>query len=350
MMIEFVKGNLFDAEVDALVNTVNTVGVMGKGIALQFSREYPEIMKPYEDACKSGELQVGSVFTVALKTLTGPKYVINFPTKKHWKGDSKLEYIQTGLASLRSEIERLNIKSIAVPPLGCGLGGLGWSQVKNEIETVLKSLLNVRILVFEPVGKPDASKMAVVSKTPNLTTVNAALLELMRRYLSALMDDVVTLLEVHKFMYFLEEAGQPTELDYTKGTYGPYSKKLRFVLRKLEGHFITGFGDASEEPEKILQPMRGALDKAKAVLASDQGVQSRLQRVEKLIGGFETAFGMELLASVHWVAKHEEHRATTIDDAVRLIQQWNPRKKKMFAKEHIRVAWERLLANGFIGT
>lgn len=155
-MISFVRGNLFQADVEALINTVNTVGVMGKGIALQFSRSYPEIVKPYELACKSGELTIGQVQTIPLSVFNGPKYIINFPTKKHWKDVSKLEYVDQGLASLVAEIQRLNIKSVAVPPLGCGLGGLRWADVKSRIESVLGTLNDVRVLVYEPGDKPNA--------------------------------------------------------------------------------------------------------------------------------------------------------------------------------------------------
>jgi len=152
-MIEFKTGNLFEADVEALVNTVNTVGVMGKGIALQFSRQYPEIVPVYKAACKDGSLVVGQVQTIRLPLLDdlhGPKYIINFPTKMHWRGDSKIEYIETGLRSLRSEIQKYGITSIAVPPLGCGLGGLKWSDVRQRLIESLGNLEHVRVMVFEP--------------------------------------------------------------------------------------------------------------------------------------------------------------------------------------------------------
>ncbi|NQU20355.1 MAG: macro domain-containing protein [Candidatus Nealsonbacteria bacterium] len=341
-MINFLKGNMFEADVEALVNTVNTVGVMGKGIALQFSRAFPEIMKPYKDACESGQLEIGSVFTVKLSMLEGPKYVINLPTKKHWKGKSKIEFIQSGLQALVDEIQRLGIRSVAVPPLGCGLGGLRWDDVKREIESALGELSDVDVLVFEPAGKPPASRMKTATKRPKMSPGRAALLGLMRRYVAALMDDEVTLLELHKLMYFLKEAGEVPKLHFVKGRYGPYSTNLRHVLTDIEGHYITGFGDASEEPGKVLEPMPGAVKKAEKFLKTQPKTLECFHRVEDLIDGFETAYGMELLASVHWVAKHEQSPAKTCDDGIRMVHDWNPRKRDTFAPEHIRVAWERL--------
>jgi O-acetyl-ADP-ribose deacetylase (regulator of RNase III) len=140
-LFEFTTGNLFDADVEAMVNAVNTVGVMGKGIALQFRKQFPEIIPFYESACGDGSLVVGRVQTIRLSVLpgtAGPNYVINFPTKKHWKDDSKIEYIETGLKSLYAEIEKHGITSIAVPPLGCGLGGLRWADVRVKLVESLR--------------------------------------------------------------------------------------------------------------------------------------------------------------------------------------------------------------------
>ncbi|WP_082650596.1 type II toxin-antitoxin system antitoxin DNA ADP-ribosyl glycohydrolase DarG [Mastigocoleus testarum] len=149
-MIESKRGNLLEEEVEALVNTVNCVGVMGKGIALQFKRAYPENFHQYEKACKTGEVKPGSVFTVATDSILKPKYIINFPTKRHWKGKSKIEDIKSGLVALVAEVERLKIKSIAIPPLGCGNGGLNWADVKPLIESAFASQTNVKVILFEP--------------------------------------------------------------------------------------------------------------------------------------------------------------------------------------------------------
>jgi O-acetyl-ADP-ribose deacetylase (regulator of RNase III) len=145
-MINFVKGNIFDSKADALVNAVNTVGVMGKGIALEFKNRYPENYKVYKSACDKGTLKTGYVLVV---TESDGKIIINFPTKAHWKDASKYEYIEDGLKDLRNKIEEQSLKSIAIPALGCGLGGLKWDVVKVMIEIALGNI-ETDIYVYEP--------------------------------------------------------------------------------------------------------------------------------------------------------------------------------------------------------
>lgn len=147
--IEFKRGDLLTAEVEALVNAVNCVGVMGRGIALQFRKAFPENYEAYKTACSRGRVRPGRLFTFELGRLTNPRYIINFPTKNHWKDDSHMEYIDSGLAALVREVRGLTICSIAIPPLGCGLGGLQWSEVRPRIVEALESLPDVHALVFE---------------------------------------------------------------------------------------------------------------------------------------------------------------------------------------------------------
>lgn len=149
-MIESAKGNLLKADAEALVNAVNCVGVMGKGIALQFKEAYPENFSAYAKACRDSEVQPGKMFIVPTKSLSNPKYIINFPTKRHWKGKSKIEDVSAGLEALIADVQKLEIKSIAIPPLGCGLGGLDWSDVRPLIEQAFLKVPSVRVLVFEP--------------------------------------------------------------------------------------------------------------------------------------------------------------------------------------------------------
>lgn len=149
-MIEFKQGNLLEENAEALVNTVNCVGVMGKGIALQFKQAYPENFRQYEKACKAGEVQPGRMFTVATGNLFNPRYIINFPTKRHWKNNSKIEDIKSGLVALVQEVPSLGITSIAIPPLGCGNGGLNWADVKPLIVSAFAQLPEVRVIIFAP--------------------------------------------------------------------------------------------------------------------------------------------------------------------------------------------------------
>lgn len=187
--------------------------------------------------------------------------------------------------------------------------------------------------------------MATVEKAPNMTVGRAALLGLMRRYLAAVMDPAVTLLEVHKLMYFMQEAGEPLRLKYQKAAYGPYAENLRHVLNHIEGHFITGYGDAEDRPDKPLELKPHASEQAEAFLKEHEATQQRFDRVASLIEGFETAFGMELLSTVHWVATREG--AMTAEAAVTQTHAWNTRKQ-MFEPRHIHLAWERLQETGWL--
>lgn len=344
-MLRAVRGNILDADVQALVNTVNTVGVMGRGIALQFKRAYPENFEAYRKLCQRGELEPGKLFTYDLNRLHNPRYIINFPTKRHWKGKSKLEYIESGLVALVQEIDRLGIKSIALPPLGCGLGGLRWRDVYARITRALGDLPNVEVLVYEPSGAPEPERMKTRTPKPRMTPGRAALLGLMKRYLSPLMDDAVSLLEIHKLMYFLQEAGEPLRLQFAKGKYGPFAKNLHHVLERIEGHFIVGYGEGTETPGKIVEYREEAVERAEKFLTSRPETQERYERIQSLIDGFETPYGMELLASVHWVVCKEnsgERAQVNAGLAVQRLQDWSDRKRQMFRPSHVEVAWNRL--------
>lgn len=168
-MIEEAKGNLLEADAEALVNTVNTVGHMGKGIALQFKQAYPENFVAYARAVKRGEVQAGRMFVVPTGFVTNPRYIINFPTKRHWRGRSRIEDVDSGLEALVGEIRRLGIRSIAMPPLGCGNGGLDWRDVEPRIKRALTDLGDVRVLLFAPRGAPAPEEMPIRTRRPDMT-------------------------------------------------------------------------------------------------------------------------------------------------------------------------------------
>ncbi|MFP4532399.1 MAG: macro domain-containing protein [Desulfobacterales bacterium] len=338
-MIEFHKGDILKTKTDALVNTVNCVGVMGRGIALQFKKAYPEMFTCYKKVCEKNELWPDKVLTYNLDSFFPPHYIINVPTKRHWRGKSRIEDIEAGLKALVDEVQRLKIDSIAIPPLGAGLGGLDWDTVKALIVKYFSEIPGVRTVIFEPRGAPEAKEMVKQPKAPNMTEGRAALLCLMQRYLAALMDPSVTLLEIHKLMYFMQEAGQPLKLNYSKGIYGPYATNLRHVMTHIEGHFIDGYGDAADKPDKEIEPRPQAMEAAEDFLKTNQDSHSRLNRVSQLIEGFETPFGMELLSTVHWVVTKEG--AVNYDQAAKKTYEWGDRKK-MFKEKHLRVAYDIL--------
>ena len=344
-MIKLTHGDIFKADAEALVNTVNCIGVMGRGIALQFSKAFPENSKVYKAACDKKQLHPGTMLVYDLNRFENPRYIINFPTKRHWKGKSRIEDIESGLKALIEEVHKRNIHSIAIPPLGCGLGGLNWEQVRPMIENAFETLPDVNVLLYEPAGAPSAEVMVKEKIPPKMTVGRAALISLMRRYLEAVMDPFISLLEIHKLVYFMQEAGENLKLRYSKGLYGPYAENLRHLLSHIEGYFISGYGDAEDRPDKQIELHSEAAAQAETFLKHYDDTQKRFKRVVNLISGFETPFGMELLATVHWVATREG--AATADEAILKTYAWNDRKR-MFQEEHIRIAWEVLEQKGWL--
>ena len=268
-MIRYTTGDILSAETDAVVNTVNCVGVMGRGIALQFKRAYPDNFKAYAAACKRGEVEPGRMFVFETGRLTLPRLIINFPTKRHWRGKSRMEDIEAGLDGLVEEIQRRGVRSIAIPPLGSGLGGLHWKDVRARIAAAMGELTDLDVVVYEPGGGPSDTKANRSKTVPKMTPGRAALVGLMDRYLRGLMDFEVTLLEIHKLMYFMQHAGEPLRLRYTRGHYGPYAENLRHVLHAIEGHLVSGYADGGDAPGKALELVPGAVRDASAFLAEN---------------------------------------------------------------------------------
>lgn len=343
-MVELVTGNLLQADVEALVNTVNTVGAMGKGIALQFKQAYPANFEAYRKAVEHGEVQPGRMFVFETGLMTNPRIIINFPTKRHWRGGSRIEDIDAGLHDLARVIAAQGIQSIAIPPLGCGNGGLNWDDVRPRILATLAKLPDVRALVFSPEGSPDPKTMPVGTERPQMTPARALLVRLMDRYSELAYR--LTLLEIQKLAYFLQEAGEPLRLNFEKGHYGPYAANLNKVLERIEGHFTRGYGD-TQKPDVEIGLLPGANEEAISFLRDRPESLERLMGVASLIDGFETPYGMELLSSVHWVATREPdvHDAA---GAIGAIYGWSDRKKQMFRPQHIEVAWNRLSEAGWV--
>ncbi len=345
-MIKIIKGNILEQKTEAIVNTVNCVGVMGRGIALSFREAYPENYRAYKKACDKGEVVPGRMFVHFAGDIFSKKYIINFPTKRHWKGKSRIEDIRSGLTDLVSVIKELRIKSVTIPPLGCGLGGLDWKVVRPIIEKAVKELSDVEINIIEPEPSFKIQRREAASSVKTkLTNGRAGLIVLIGRYLEAMMDTSVTLLELHKLMYFLQESGNPLRLKYEKALYGPYASNLRHVLDIMNNVYISGYDDREDNPEKEIELMDNAFSDAEEYLSNKPEIKKFIDKVSSLISGFETPFGMELLSTVHWVAKREN--AETPDRAVILTHEWNSRKK-MFSEKQIKTAWEKLKSQNWI--
>lgn len=332
---------MLQERVDALVNTVNCIGIMGKGIALQFKLAFPDNFNLYKKACDLGEVQIGKMFVSHTQDMFGPKYIINFPTKKHWKEKSKYEYIEKGMDDLIHVIEDLNIKSIAIPPLGCGAGGLEWEKVRSIIEKKL-ARLNIQVSLFAPSRAPVPEKMKIRTKIPNMTPGRASLIGLLKAYKQV--GYAISQLEIQKLMYFLQETGEPLRLAYEKANYGPYANNLHHVLQAIEDHYISGYGDRTISTSIHLK--EEGIQKAEDYLNRHEETRKRLDKVINLIRGFETPYGLELLATVHWIIKKNGIE----DDSglIQEIQNWNPRKKQLFSFVHIKMAKKKLHQSQFI--
>jgi O-acetyl-ADP-ribose deacetylase (regulator of RNase III) len=343
-MIKEVSGNLLRSDAEALVNTVNTVGVAGKGIALQFRQAYPDNFRAYERAAKKGEVIPGRMFVWETGQLDNPRYIINFPTKRHWRGKSRIEDIEAGLEDLVRVIQKYQIRSIAVPPLGCGNGGLDWGEVRPLMLERLR-VVDVEVSLFAPTGAPDPDQMLIRTERPSMTLGRAALLLLLKQYRES---DLFRLsaLEVQKLAYFLQESGETLRLKYVRARYGPYAENLNHVLLLMEGHYTTGLGDRSREPQIGL--LEGADITAAEFLEAHPATLERLRKVSGLVRDWETPYGLELLATVHWSLTHAGLTLSDRSAVYKFVASWTKRKAQLFKPRQIDRTIDHLVETGFV--
>lgn len=351
-MMHFTQGNLLDARVDAVVNTVNTVGVMGKGIALMFKERFPENFKAYEAACKAGEVQVGRMFVQAGVELNGPRWIINFPTKKHWRQPTQIEWVEAGLNALRDVIREKKIRSIALPPLGCGNGGLDWNDVRPRIERALGELKEVEVVVYEPTAK--YQNVAKKKGVETLTPARALIAEMVRRY--GVLGIECTLIETQKIAWCLERTiarlRLPDVLDlrFEANRYGPYAQRLMHLLDGLDGSYLhcdKRLADA--DPFDTIWFEETKREKVELYLKSPEAraYLPALEATDALIDGFQSPLGIEVLATVDWLIDREGAEAT-VPGIRAALGRWPAgedaasRKLKVFTDRLIFLALERL--------
>ncbi|KMJ44072.1 macro domain-containing protein [Xenorhabdus khoisanae] len=350
-MIHYSTGNLLDADVEALVNTVNTVGVMGKGIALMFKERFPLNMALYAKACKSGEVNTGKIFVTETGELVSPQWIVNFPTKQHWRFPSKMEWIVQGLNDLKKWIIENNVKSIAIPPLGAGNGGLSWMDVKPKIESALSSLDDVNIYIYEPTTKyQNVSKKQGVDA---LTPVRAMIAELVRRYWILGME--CSLLEIQKLAWFLarelEKQGLPDilKLKFKANNYGPYAHNLMHLLNALDGSYLCSDKRIPDsDPLDVIRFNDAKKEKLQDYLTTEaKDYLPVLEKTSELIEGFESPYGMELLATVDWLL-YKEKCDNNIESIKKGLSHWKggtkaaARKLSLFKDRHVSIAINRL--------
>lgn len=331
------NSDIFNANTEAVVNTVNCVGVMGKGIALQFREKYPENYKLYKNACDAGKVAVGKMF-VTRNGLLKPNYIVNFPTKKHWRGKSELEYIESGLIDLKRILKEYKIKSIAIPPLGSGNGGLNWIEVKNLIIDKLSDV-DAEVFVYEPSVRFNEVKH--VTKVP-LNDFRAIFIKCVYVYNNA-MDRMYELgnIEAQKLTYFigLVLGRQDILNSFVKHKYGPYFPQLNNALHDMSGTYLSGIGDGQEHHHIDVMP--GVIEEVDRYIEKKPSLLDAVEKIKKIIYGYETTFGMELLGTVHWVCLHE--KIASEEDVVKHVHEWNDRKKAIMSKTDITRAYEHLV-------
>lgn len=339
--MKYITGNLLEANVEALVNTVNTVGVMGKGIALQFKERFPVNYKIYAAACKKGEVKTGKMLVVRELTMEGERIIINFPTKTEWFMKSKYEYIEEGLKDLVKIIEEYSIKSIAIPPLGCGNGGLKWITIKSLMEKYLSQLQDVDIFIYEP--NEEVKKILQqeqVKKDIELKPGRAMLLYALFQYEKY--GEVASVFAANKLAYFLQKSGESLRLQFVPYTYGPYAQAVEKVLYSMNGKYLSGMEQMNAKAFEPLVLNYEKFDEVKEFInkniSSEQKI--RLDNLFRIINGFESTLSLEILASIDFLLTEDPSLST--EDLLVKIQSWNERKRNLIDKENIDIARKHL--------
>lgn len=342
-MITYKTGNIFDSDAEALVNTVNTVGVMGKGIALQFKKLFPTNYKIYLTKCKQDLVKVGNLLIVEDSSLiTGPKTIINFPTKKHWRQPSKYEFIKEGVQKLKDVIIERDIKSIAIPPLGSGNGGLKWGKVRDILESSLIGLGECEIHIYEP----NSHVKEILNKERiKLTDARALLLYVLFKLVKN--GEFVSEFSSEKICYFLQRFGayNQLKLEYKRNFYGPYSGKVRHVLYHLNGSYVNGYHDKSKKPFDYLSLIMDAESDITEYIHRNPDLKKIANKTAEFLEGYYSNFGLELLSSIDFIMQELEIRE--LDEIKKELSNWSDRKRTLFSNDNfIEKALSHIKASG----
>ena len=343
-MIKYVTGDILESEAEALINTVNLVGVMGKGIALQFKNAYPNNFKAYQSAVKSGDIGIGKVFVSKdSSSISGDKIIINFPTKTDWRKPSEYQYIEKGLDDLIRVIQGKGIKSVAIPPLGAGNGGLEWERVRKIIEDKLNTL-DIDIYLFEPTAQ---IKQRMKKERVKLTDARALLLFVL--YDLVKNGEYVSEFSSEKVCYFLQKFGAKKyfKLNYQPMFYGPYSGKVRYLLKALNGSYLLGYSDMNRKPFDPLTLISDGFETVKKYVESNREIFEIAQKTMDFLDGFYSDFALELLSSLDYISIRDNTFETAV--MVEKLEEWSDRKRSMFSNpEYIDVSLGHLKKANFL--
>ena len=337
MAVTFKQGDMFAEPADAIVNTVNCVGVMGKGVALEFKRRWPGNFEEYKRLCDRRILRPGKVFVYQNTDMLDQdnwKFLVNFPTKDHWRGKSQIGFIDKGLDDFLAQVEKLGIRSVVLPPLGCGNGGLEWKEVKPLLIRKLSPVDGVEFLVLEPSEKGKASG----SVNMEMNFERAVLIKSFGD-LTDYFGGSLTRIVMQKIVYFLQAMGVDYRMAFARNEFGPYSDDLRTVFSALEKkNVLKGFSSDTRETTVVPE----AYKLADEFLQGDERRRAEevIKRASLLFEGYESPYGMELLSSVHFLADHE--KISDVDGIQKALSGWNPQKGEKFSSDIIGIAYRRL--------
>ncbi|HFQ5336106.1 TPA: macro domain-containing protein [Vibrio vulnificus] len=326
-MITYVKGDLLTDSAEALVNAVNTVGVMGKGLAYQFKEHYPVNFLQYRDACKNNELSTGKVYIVRDTSNGTEKYIVNFPTKAHWRGKSKIEYIEEGLEDLVSQVLTLKIRSVAIPALGSGLGGLPWSLVEKHLLDKLGKVPSVEWRIYAPTDAPP------VESALQLTPARSAMLILIDTYLRTSKKKQASVQEVQSLVYLLQQRDMLKQIPYEGYRETPFSSVLYDSLKKMDGHclYLSGINKGLDKTFITLD--KDYLGKAKLMTKGDNNLTKQICDVMNLISGYQSNEGMAIISTVLWVCLKNEAEDQNVSPSQFINLAWDLLAKQKGAKE-----------------
>lgn len=321
-MIEFTTGNILNSDVDCLVNTVNCEGYMGKGIAYQFKQAFPDNYKAYVEACRKGQMRIGSVFIYS----EDGKTIVNFPTKDKWRNNSKIEYIQEGLENLVDKLTLVKPASVAIPPLGCGNGGLQWHDVKGLIEEYLSPVPDIKFIVYEPSNYYKAD----IKTAPKL---NLSHLVLMQLKFNLVKFDKIRL---QKCAYFFNIFSGQTYFSFERAKYGPYAHSIDILSKQIKEYQSFYNIDTSKayelaHKELVSESIANKLEQYRIFIIKSSSIVNNVKSQKDL----------EVLASVSRVI--EEHKEIDEIGINNEIKHWSERKKEMMSGKEIKNALNELL-------
>lgn len=357
-MIRVLMGDIFQSKAQTWVNTVNCVGVMGKGIALEFKKRFPDMFQDYLARCQHGEVRLGRPY---LYKRTVWPWILNFPTKDHWRGVAKLEAIVEGLTYLHQHYRPWGIESLAVPPLGCGQGQLEWRIVGPTLYRHLNTL-DIPIELYAPYSTPheelepsfllqsDSEKVFRV-KMPDPQWIRpgwVALVEILFRLESQPYHWPVGRIIFQKIAYVATEAGLDTGLSFQRGSYGPFCPQLKTCIAHLQNHGLI----EEDRTGKMIQVRVGHTysDARKAYATSLEEIETIINKTVDLFMRLDTRRA-ELVATVLFAARclqRQESRRPSEREVLTEVVQWKQKRRPPLDESEVALAIRNLAALGWL--